>query len=103
MSSGGGVPERFFKISFIIFGCAGSALLCEGFLYLWRVGASLVGEHGLWGMGASVVAVWTQQLWCMGSALCDMGDLPGPGIELVSPASADGFFTTEPSGKQHPC
>ena len=68
VSSGGGVPERFFKISFIIFGCAGSALLCEGFLYLWRVGASLVGEHGLWGMGASVVAVWTQQLWCMGSA-----------------------------------
>ena len=58
----------FFKISFIIFGCAGSALLCEGFLYLWRVGASLVGEHGLWGMGASVVAVWTQQLWCMDSA-----------------------------------
>ena len=35
----------------------------------------------------------------MGSALCDMGDLPGPGIELVSPASADGFFTTEQSGK----
>ena len=27
------------------------------------------------------------------------GDLPGPSIELVSPASADGFFTTEPSGK----
>jgi len=25
----------------------------------------------------------------------------GPGIEPVSPASADGFFTTEPPGKAH--
>ena len=28
-----------------------------------------------------------------------MWDLPGPGIEPVSPASAGGFFTTEPPGK----
>ena len=28
-----------------------------------------------------------------------MWDLPGPGIEPVSPASASGFFTTEPPGK----
>ena len=27
------------------------------------------------------------------------GDLPNPGIEPVSPALADGFFTTEPPGK----
>ena len=27
------------------------------------------------------------------------GDLPEPGIELVSPALAGGFFTTEPPGK----
>ena len=27
------------------------------------------------------------------------GDLPGPGIEPESPASAGGFFTTEPPGK----
>ena len=26
-------------------------------------------------------------------------DLPDPGIESVSPALADGFFTTEPPGK----
>ena len=31
------------------------------------------------------------------SAAC--GNLPGPGIEPVSPALADGFFTTEPPGK----
>ena len=29
------------------------------------------------------------------------GDLPDPGIEPPSPALADRFFTTEPSGKQH--
>ena len=28
-----------------------------------------------------------------------MWDLPGPGIELLSPALAGGFFTTEPPGK----
>ena len=27
------------------------------------------------------------------------GDLPDPGIEPASPASAGGFFTTEPLGK----
>ena len=28
-----------------------------------------------------------------------MGNLPGPGIEPVSPALADRFFTIEPPGK----
>ena len=32
-------------------------------------------------------------------AISSAGDLPDPGIELVSPAMADGFFTTEPPGK----
>ena len=31
--------------------------------------------------------------------LCNMRDLPGPGIELVSPAVTRGFFTTEPPEK----
>ena len=30
---------------------------------------------------------------------CGMWDLRGPGIELVSPALAGGFLTTEPPGK----
>ena len=29
------------------------------------------------------------------------GDLPNPGIELVSPALAGGFFTSEPPGTDH--
>ena len=28
-----------------------------------------------------------------------MWDLPGSGVELMSPALADGFFITEPLGK----
>ena len=31
--------------------------------------------------------------------LCGRWDLPGPGIEPVSPAVASGLFTTEPPGK----
>jgi len=31
-----------------------------------------------------------------------MWDLPGPGVELVSPALAGGFFTVEPPEKPPP-
>ena len=31
-----------------------------------------------------------------------MWDLPGPGLEPVSPALADGFLTTGPPGKPTP-
>ena len=34
-----------------------------------------------------------------GELLRGMWDLPGPGIEHVSPELAGGFFTTEPPGK----
>ena len=37
----------------------------------------------------------------MGLVVPGMTDLPGPGNELVSPALAGGFFTTEPPGKPH--
>ena len=32
-----------------------------------------------------------------------MWDLPGPGLEPVSPALAGGFLTTEPPGKPFSC
>ena len=34
-----------------------------------------------------------------GLSCCDMWDLPGSGIEPVSPALAGGFFTSESPGK----
>ena len=33
--------------------------------------------------------------------LCGMWDLPGPGLEPMSPALAGGFLTTVPPGKSH--
>ena len=41
-----------------------------------------------------------QEYWS-GLPFPSPGDLPDPGIESESPASADGFFATEPPGK--PC
>ena len=37
-----------------------------------------------------------QQLSAQAQLLCGMWDLPGPGIKLLSPALAGGFFTAEP-------
>ena len=39
-----------------------------------------------------------QEYWS-GLSFLPPGDLHNPGIELMSPALASGFFTTEPPGK----
>ena len=39
-----------------------------------------------------------QEYWS-GLPFPSLGDLPNPGIELVSPALAGGFFFSEPPGK----
>ena len=99
-------------IYLFIFGCVGSSLLCAGFLWLRRAGAtlccgvqaSLVAEHGLqahglqqlWLAGSRVQA---QQLCARAQLLHGMWDLPEPGIEPMSPALAGGFLTTVPPGK----
>ena len=95
--------ERFLKICFVY----GSALLPAGLLQLPGVGGATL---QLWGAGFSLWRLLvlrdtgsralTQELWRVGSAVWSMWELPGPGIEPVSPALAGGcFFTTEPPGK----
>ena len=42
-----------------------------------------------------------QESWS-GFPFPPLGDLPDPGIKLMSPASAGRFLTTEPPGKPHP-
>ena len=42
-----------------------------------------------------------QEYWS-GLSFSSPGDLSNPGIEPISPALADGFFTTEPPGKPPP-
>ena len=40
-------------------------------------------------------------MWRTGLVLRNMWDLPGPGLEPVSPALAGGFLTTAPPGKPY--
>ena len=49
--------------------------------------------------GFSNCGSWVQQLWLPAQLLSGMWNLPGPGIEPMSPALAGGFFTTESPGK----
>ena len=110
----------FLKIDLFIFifGCVGSLLLPAGFIQLRRAGAvlrcsvrashcggfSCCGARAL-GTRASVVVV--RGLQSAGSVVMTHGlellhgmwDLPGPGLEPMSPALADGFLTTVPPGK----
>ena len=53
----------------------------------------------LWIAGFSSCGTQTQQLWRTGLVVRGMWDLPGPGLEPVSPALAGGFLTTAPPGK----
>ena len=114
----------FFKFIFI-FGCVGFSLLCAGFLQLRRAGATLrCGARasrcggfsccGAWALGAWASVVVAHGLSSCGSwalecrlsscgtraqLLRGMWDLPGPGIEPVSPALAGGYLTTALPGK----
>ena len=114
-----------FKINFFIFGCVGSSLLCAGFLQLRRTGATLRcsawASHcsgfsccGAWALGAQASVVVARGLSSCGSqalehSLSSCGarvqllhgiwDLPGPGLEPVSPALAGRFLTTAPPEK----
>ena len=83
-------------------------LLFKNFIYflLRWVRIALVAELGLCTAAAALVVerglqgLWAQQLWCMtGLVAPGVWDLPGSGIEPVSPALAGGFYTTEPRGK----
>ena len=115
----------FIFIIYFIFGCVGSSLLHAGFLQLRRaratlrcsVQASYCGGFsccGAWALGtwASVVVAHrpsscgSRALECRLSScgawaelLRSMWDLPGPGLEPVSPALAGRFLTTAPPGK----
>ena len=95
---------RIFFFLFI-FGCTVSLLLCRLSLIAASRGYPPVPAQGLLIAAASLVAehgLLTRGLSSCGARallLCGMCDLPGAGIEPMSPALAGGFFTTEPPGK----
>ena len=96
----------YFYFIYFIFGCVGSSLL--------RTGLSLVaasrGYSSLRCMGFSLrwlLLLWSTGFRHVGFSSCGarapllhgMWDLPGPGLEPMSPALAGGFPTTAPPGK----
>ena len=86
--------------------CGERGLLFVAVRGLLIVVASLVVEHGLQARGLSSCSSWAleRRLSSCGARaqlLRGMWDLPGPGLEPVSPALAGGFLTTVPPGKPH--
>ena len=83
--------------------CSARASHCGGFSSCgaWAVGAraSVVVAHGLSSCGARALQRRLSSCGARASLLRGMWDLPGPGLEPVSPALAGGFLTTTPRGK----
>ena len=79
--------------------------MCEGFLWLWRAGATSHRGRGPLTVAAPLVAehrLQTRRLSSCGSRaqlLRGMWDLPRPGLEPASPALAGRLSTTAPPGK----
>ena len=71
--------------------CGAQASRCGGF--------SCCGARALGAWASVVVARGLSSCGARASLLRGMWDLPGPGLEPVSPALAGGFLTTVPPGK----
>ena len=65
-------------------------------LLLWSTGS---GARGLSTCGSQAPEHRLSSCGAWASLLCGMLDIPGSGIEPVSPALADRFFISEPPGK----
>ena len=85
--------------------CGAQASHCNGFtcwgaraLGAW---ASVVVTRGLSSCGSQALEHRLSSCGAWAQLLRGMWDLPGPGLEPVSPALAGGFLTTEPPGKPH--
>ena len=83
--------------------CGARASHCGGFsccgapaLGVW---ASVVVAHGLSSCGLRALERRLSSCAAGAYLLHGMWDLPGPGLEPVSPALAGGFLTTAPPGK----
>ena len=84
--------------------CGACASHCGGFscgeqaLGAW---ASVVVAHRLSSCGARALERRLSRCGAQALLLCGTWDLPGPGLELVSPALAGGHLTTVPQGSPH--
>ena len=62
-------------------------------------GLTLLQPHGLYSPSGSSVHGILQAVILKRVTISFSRDLPDPGIETASPATASGFFTTEPPGQ----
>ena len=112
--------NRFSFFLFFILGCTGSSLLhglsldvtskayssfwCSGFLLpwfllLWIIGCRCEGFSSCSLQSLEQVSVsYGRQV----QLLCNMWNLPRPGIQPMSPAMAGGFLSAVPLGKSYP-
>ena len=78
-------------------------LLIAVVLLLWSMGSrstgSVVVACGLSSCGLRALERRLSSCGARAYLLCGMWDLPGPGLEPVSPALTGGFLTTVPPGK----
>ena len=68
-----------------------SSLRCAGFSLRWLLQLQSTGSRRRGFSSCGARAQLLRSMW----------DLPGPGLEPMSPASAGGFLTTAPPGKSH--
>ena len=96
-------PQDFFLNSFLYLftcGCTGSSLLHRLFPSCGKLGLLFIAVHGILTTVASF-DFGEHRLYSAESMVVAYGmwDLPGPGIEPVSPALAGGLLTTGPPEK----
>ena len=118
--------KKIYLFYLFIFGCVGSSCCAWAFSSCSKWGLLFVVVHGLLiavashcsgfscygarALGTRASVVVAHGLQSTGSVVVAHGlscpatwDLPGPGLELLSPALAGGFLTTAPPGKPAPC
>ena len=78
-----------------------SSLQCRGFSLRWLLLLQSMGSRhrGFSSCGSRALERRLSSCGAWAQLLCGMWDLPGPGLEPVSPALADRFLTTVPLGK----
>ena len=78
-------------------------MLVHGLLLLQSTGSrctgSVVVALGLSSCGSQALECRLSSCGARALLLCGTWDLPGPGLEPLSPALAGGFLTTAPPGK----
>ena len=80
-----------------------SSLRCTGFSLRWLLSLWSTGSRhtSFSSCGSRALERSLSSCGTRAQLLCGMWDLPGPGLEPVSPALAGGFLATAPPGK--PC